>query len=100
MRIERWYWLPLFCVVSLVLHFTVVLVTRGLGLGRPHDRLRLAVETGLLCRTRFHRLCDLDLAHRCGRSSPMPTSQLSNSKEQSKAGRLRRDALSNQGSPF
>lgn len=31
MRIDRWFWLPIFCVVSLILHFTVVFVTRGLG---------------------------------------------------------------------
>src|SRR3954471_23467777 len=33
MRIDRWFWLPVFCVVSLIMHFTVVIVTRGMGLG-------------------------------------------------------------------
>ncbi|HLJ56429.1 MAG TPA: VWA domain-containing protein [Chthonomonadaceae bacterium] len=35
MRIERWFWLPIFSVLSLILHFSVVFVTRGLGLGGP-----------------------------------------------------------------
>ncbi len=33
MQIERWYWLPTFCALSLIMHLGVVFVTRGLGLG-------------------------------------------------------------------
>lgn len=33
MRHERWPWLPIFCVVSLIMHLAVVFLTRGLGIG-------------------------------------------------------------------
>jgi len=31
MRIERWFWLPIFCVVSMLLHVGVAYVARGAG---------------------------------------------------------------------
>ena len=31
MRIERWFWLPIFCVVSMLMHFGLALVARGAG---------------------------------------------------------------------
>lgn len=31
MRIERWFWLPIFCIVSILMHLTVAVTTRGAG---------------------------------------------------------------------
>ena len=36
MRIERWYWLPIFCVVSMAMHWTVAVIgSRAAVIERP-----------------------------------------------------------------
>jgi hypothetical protein len=42
MRIERWFWLPIFCIVSLIVHLTAVVVTHV-----PAPPIRLADSAGI-----------------------------------------------------
>ncbi len=44
MRIDRWFWLPIFCVVSMLMHAGVAYVVRGSGTsGRPPEARTIEV---------------------------------------------------------
>lgn len=48
MRIERWYWLPIFCVISLAIHYGLVVYGPGLGAAnipnvKPVENLEVAL---------------------------------------------------------
>ncbi len=43
MRIERWFWLPVFCVVSILMHLTIAVVTRG-ATNRPTEPESSSIE--------------------------------------------------------